>query len=184
MYTASKLTTVVGQYRQIFAKDGMCTKEETIKMLEVDEDLAGLESKQIKQVADKILMPFTVETKSKRNLKQMNAERMKLYEQGLADCEIAEIQGVTTSSVHTWRRKRGLTANFSRAISEEEENRRMELYNRGFTDSQMAKEIGKSFQTAYEWRKKKGLSRNTKEEKLKLKLLERMKLLKLKDLKI
>jgi len=123
VYTASKLTAIIGQYRQIFAKDGICSLEETVKMLEVDSDFAGLESSQIKQIADKILNTYAIVDSSKRDFKEVNSERMELYTKGLADCDIAEAQGVTTSTVHSWRKKRGLKANFVRGITQEEENR-------------------------------------------------------------
>lgn len=46
----------------------------------------------------------------KSNRTQVMDERMKLYQQGLNDNEIADIQGICAFSVCQWRQRRGLPA--------------------------------------------------------------------------
>lgn len=42
-----------------------------------------------------------------------HAERMRLYNQGLNDREIAEILSYTSANIYQWRKKNGLPANFT-----------------------------------------------------------------------
>lgn len=44
----------------------------------------------------------------KATKKTKQAKRMRLYEQGLSDKEIAKIEGCSSSTIHNWRRKKGL----------------------------------------------------------------------------
>lgn len=45
--------------------------------------------------------------------KELNAQRLILYQQGKTDREIAEISNVKASSVKKWRKNRGLESNFT-----------------------------------------------------------------------
>ena len=102
-----------------------------------------------------------------------NAERMKMYESGMTDKDMAKVLAISVHSIYTWRRKRNFSPNYkvvhgkqnskhSTYLSEEKHYKRLELYNKGMTDEEIAKECNVCKQAIYAWRKVNGLSKNVK----------------------
>jgi phosphomannomutase len=150
----------------MIAADGELTKDELVSILKLDEVLPDNKKadEKLNKLADKIL------EKKYGNAKKWQREyshesRLKLYNQGLSDGDIAKIEGSQDSSVRYWREKNNLEANPStRTIEIEKKNKiRMDLYNQGFVDSQIAKLTNTSSSNIATWRKYRKLKSNSKQ---------------------
>lgn len=108
----TKLQNIVGQYRNILAIDGIVDNETLLEMLKLDEEI-DIEV-DYSYLADKILdnieevkgveqKPYSSPERTKTHNK-----RMKLYNQGLVDRDIAKILGVNNTTIWSWRNKHGL----------------------------------------------------------------------------
>lgn len=102
-----RLNTTVKQicvtYRNILKEDGFVGQEELIEMLKADEMIPEQyrTEKGFEAIAEHIYIGA-----NKREL--TDERRMKLYKQGLTVKEMAEKEGVDTSSINYWLRKRKL----------------------------------------------------------------------------
>lgn len=85
--------------------------------------------------------------------------RLRLYEEGLNDREIADEVGVCQATVCYWRNSRKLppnhTANKKRPFEE-----RIRLYEKGLNDCEIADRVGVHQSTICQWRNGKGLPPN------------------------
>jgi hypothetical protein len=81
--------------------------------------------------------------------------RVKLYEQGLSDTEMAKIIGIDRSSIGTWRRKAGLARKPKRNSMHTPEQRaaRMLLYSLGYSDGRIAREQRVGVNSIEAWRR-------------------------------
>lgn len=83
-------------------------------------------------------------------------ERLKLYNQGLNDGQIARKLYVSRDAIKSWRRSRKLPANAEQGekpgISDKEHQRRLDYYNQGLTDREIGEEVGLSKSGVAYWR--------------------------------
>lgn len=96
--------------------------------------------------------------------KEEHQKRLKLYNEGLTDNEIANERNVSTSSIYTWRTNNELPNNYSKKL-EQKNNKRMELYNKGLYDKEIAKILNEDNTTICHWRKDNNLESNYKKER-------------------
>lgn len=96
--------------------------------------------------------------------KEVENERLILYNQGLNDKQIADLTYYTPKVVTQWRRSRGLAPNGRKIprLTDEENEKRMKLYNLGYGDKRIAKECGVSKGAISQWRWKNNLKSNFK----------------------
>lgn len=104
-------------------------------------------------------------------------ERMKLYKQGLSDVQIANILGLTKTTILKLRTSRGLPRNYKPrfqpgnqfgslgVLPKEEHELRMRLYNKGLIDKKVANLCYVSRDAIYQWRRKYNLPANGKHTK-------------------
>lgn len=104
-------------------------------------------------------------------------ERMKLYKQGLSDVQIANILGLTKTTILRWRKIRGLQRNYKPrfqpgnqfgslgVLPKEEHELRMSLYKKGLVDEKVANLCYVSRDAIYQWRRKYNLPANGKHTK-------------------
>jgi DNA-binding CsgD family transcriptional regulator len=159
---STKLSAIIGQYRNILATDGIVDKEELIEMLKVDTEIIV---KDYNKLADKILDNIE-ELKAYAlpvNKKQAEKDRMKLYKQGLSDEEIALIEGVTSTTIYSWRKVRKLSTNLTKLQREKAEKyeKRLEFYNQGLTDKEIAENCNEKVSTIKGWRERNKLTANS-----------------------
>lgn len=97
-------------------------------------------------------------------IRQMGLERIKLYNAGMSDREIAEVVGCSPDNIATWRGKQGLPPNPGKAanrhVPPEQEALRMRLYEQGLSDSQAAKRCGLTTMGFARWRQRHKLPGN------------------------
>lgn len=151
-----RLNELINSYKILLIEDGIISKEEIIEMLKLEPDIPDYQDK-LDVIADKILIVTKVKKESvtMRNLK----ERIKLYNDGLSDVEIAEKQKVNPTAIWHWRRKRGLAANKAYSDIRKE---RFELYNQGLTDKEIAVQLNETPSAIGAWRVREGLEPNKK----------------------
>ncbi|MFW5891612.1 MAG: helix-turn-helix domain-containing protein [bacterium] len=90
-------------------------------------------------------------------------ERMRFYDLGFDDKQIAEKLNVSSEAIHEWRKLRGLDSNFKSIIDLFDKNIK-QFYDQGYSDKYIADKIGCSKSTIKLWRKKKSLKPNTNYE--------------------
>jgi uncharacterized protein YjcR len=159
---STKLSAIIGQYRNILATDGIVDKEELVKMLKVDTEILV---KDYNKLADKILdnieelKAYTVPV----NKKQAEKDRMKLYKQGLCDEEIALIEGVSSTTIYSWRKVRNLPTNptSQQVVKMKKYEKRLEFYNQGLTDKEIAEKCNEKVSTIKGWRERNKLTANS-----------------------
>lgn len=96
--------------------------------------------------------------------------RLKLYEQGLNDREIAGIIGITNMAIYGWRKRNNLSPNVEQGwkrLSKDKAEYRMHLHKQGLSDTKIAKIIGIHTSSFNEWRQKNNLEPNFKPYKKK-----------------
>jgi transposase len=105
--------------------------------------------------------------RGRRLTKEENGKRIKLYEQGFSDREIAEKCGVSFKTISLWRREHNLPSaterkgkKSGRRLTQEEIDRRIELYNQGLNDKEIAQKMGLAISSIQHWRKKNNLPPN------------------------
>lgn len=94
--------------------------------------------------------------------------RMRLYEQGCTDAEIARREGIGYSTVYQWRIENGLPSNsvYVRDEIGAPDPTRYALWSKGMTDPEIGKIVGIKPAGMARWRKKHGLlSNNRRREK-------------------
>lgn len=110
-----------------------------------------------------------------------NKRRLKLYNKGLNDREIAEKTGVNSSSIYKWRKRNNLPANYDRNLyedlSQSKKNEIKKLYNKGLTDTEISKKIDLGLALVRKWRKKRELESNYQSKQLNKKEKEKIKIL-------
>ena len=92
-------------------------------------------------------------------MQSVSEQRWKLYRQGLNDTQIAEIQGVTTSAVLYWRKRRGLPChnpNLQAGPRPVAQCRKF-LHGLGWRDTSIAVEQGVTRESVRIWRKAQNL---------------------------
>lgn len=151
-----RLNELIGSYKTLLIEDGIISKEEIIEMLRLEPDIPDYQN-ELDMIADKILKVTKVKKESitEKKLK----ERIKLYNEGLSDVEIAEKQKVNPTSIWHWRRKRGLVAN---KAYEDVRKARFKLYNQGLTDKEIAIQLNETPSAIGAWRVREGLEPNKK----------------------
>lgn len=98
--------------------------------------------------------------------KEDEEKRMKLYEAGLKDTEIAEQCFVTSSAIYNWRKSRNLKAKNKRGSSKRKEFSPIfkELYEKGYNDRMIADHVCCSIPCVRHWRIDNNLPVNKKRE--------------------
>lgn len=99
---------------------------------------------------------------SYRLSKETESERLRLYNQGLTDKQIADLTYYTFGAITQWRKNRGLAPNGRKIprLTKEENEKRMRLYNLGYSDKIISEECGVSKGAISQWRWKNGLKSN------------------------
>lgn len=108
--------------------------------------------------------------------KEQEQQRLELYKQGLKDKEIANLVGVKTVSIQSWRTKRKLKPNGKKGfqkgnqygrnstgrpkLSKEEHELRMKYYMEGLNDRQIGELVFQHTSTIQGWRKANNLKPN------------------------
>jgi len=96
--------------------------------------------------------------------KKEERKRLKLYNQGLNDVEMAAELNVGRHAVRGWRKRRGLPANVgpgeTGSIPEEEHKERLKYYNQGLSDREIGKKVHLSKTGIAYWRETHGLPAN------------------------
>ena len=101
--------------------------------------------------------------------KRKHELRLKLYELGLNDVQMAYVLGCSTSAIYYWRKRNGLEVNkkkFSHRLDIRKEKLRLFLYNLGLNDTEIAKAIGCKVSTIRRWRASRGLASHYDRKKL------------------
>ena len=88
-----------------------------------------------------------------------NNERLRLYNLGYTDEQIAKELFLHISSIEKWRKKFNLPCNNKFHIRDVA---KMELYNQGLNDRQMAKKLNCSISCVNSWRFRRGLPNNNR----------------------
>ena len=93
-----------------------------------------------------------------------NEKRLKLYNKGYTDRQIAEELHYSAGTISQWRWKNGLKANNPpvKQLTEKEHKKRMELYDKGYGDLKIASACGVTKGAIAQWRWKNGLKSNMK----------------------
>lgn len=149
---------LITSYGILLIQDGVISKEEIIGMLKLEPYIDEYKTEEkLSIIAERILK----ETKIKQDsmTKKRLKERMNLYNQGLSDVEIAEIQKVNPTAIWHWREKRELIANKS---YEDVKKERLKLYKLGLTDKEIAFKLHETPTAIGSWRIKEGLEPNKK----------------------
>lgn len=96
--------------------------------------------------------------------KPEHEKRLKLYNKGLIDSEIAEKINVGISTITEWRKKNDLPANKKpkKKIKKKEHKKRLKYYNKGLNDFEIGEKVGLSKEGIYNWRKRNDLPSNYK----------------------
>ena len=169
MYTANKLTDLaglIGQYRNILATDGIVSKEELIEMLKADKEIS---IKNYDKLADKILDNIEIRRSYKvpYSNKQTNKNRMELYEQGLNDEEMAELEKVCSTTIYYWRKAKELQPNPTKLqlVQQEKDKKRLEFYNQGLSDKEIATKCSEKASAIKGWRERNKLKCNIHKQK-------------------
>lgn len=95
--------------------------------------------------------------------KKEEEKRLRLYNEGLPDTEIAKKCYVSRGAIKGWRKRRGLEANLSQGESfkdKKEHKERMKYYNQGLTDREIGKKVGLSKSGVAYWRRQYNLPAN------------------------
>lgn len=90
---------------------------------------------------------------------QENNERLRLYNLGYTDEQIAKELFLHISSIGKWRKKNNLPCNNKFHIRDAV---KMELYKQGLNDRQMAKKLNCSISCVNSWRFRRGLPNNNR----------------------
>jgi len=107
--------------------------------------------------------------KKKQVTKEENALRLKLYNEGLNDREIAYKLNLSKSAIFRWRKVNNLPANVNKGnLSIREVEKRIELINKGLGDKEIADILGINPKTFTNWRCNRGIRGNKKYETIKL----------------
>jgi hypothetical protein len=98
----------------------------------------------------------------KRISEAENARRLRLYESGMTDKEIAVEAGTTETAIESWRRYRKLPINAFRRgpLTAEDEMHRLQAWEIGLSDSQAAELLKCSTHSYRMWRRRKNLKPN------------------------
>lgn len=102
----------------------------------------------------------------RRRIKSMaHTERLRLYQSGLNDREIARRLNATRSAIVQWRGAHGLPSKYQpnapKALRKpDRDEQMMRLYRLGRTDNQMAESLGCTPRIVYRWRHGRALERN------------------------
>jgi len=106
----------------------------------------------------------TVKVDSRRRKRLDNELLEKLYAQGLNDQEVSQETGYNINSLHAWRYRREIRANWIQIIRFDHDQA-MQLYNQGLEDKAIAEALNTRAQKVYEWRKSSGLQCQRKRRK-------------------
>lgn len=160
------LANLISCYKTIISKDGAMTKDEIIEALELDQELMPeyKTKQQLTKIADEIMNNSLIFEEQNKCKKEVLKERLSLYEQGLNDYEIADIQRVTQATIFLWRKKNNLPKNPAKKnpIFVEKMEYRMQLYELGYNDKKIGDMTNVSSTTIYMWRKRKKLPSQSK----------------------
>jgi len=119
-------------------------------------------SKRKKRNTKSFVINIYPEERRLRN-KENSDRRLKLWEDGMTDAEIANAEGMSLKGVAGWRRGMGLTANHKkkRNVYDEQYGKIMlALYEFGRTDEEIARAVGIKKLHVKEWRDFRGLEAN------------------------
>jgi len=158
------LKEFIDEYIKIIKTDGIVSKIELIDMMKLDEALSGDNKKDeiLSKLADKILNNIFAKIELKELKKpKIKIDRMALYNQGLSDYAISEIEGVYPSTIWHWRNVNILQSN-ERLQRAELDKKRMKFYKQGLDDDEIAKKIYATRTSIYKWRVRNGLPINKK----------------------
>jgi DNA-binding CsgD family transcriptional regulator len=89
-----------------------------------------------------------------------DGEIIELYDKRLTDKEIAEVLGVSQSSVNYRRQRLGLENNYHKRKKKFDEDKFLELYNSGYTDKEIAHRMDLTPPAIHYRRTKLGLKSN------------------------
>lgn len=92
--------------------------------------------------------------------KKENQKRLKYYNLGMNDNEIAEKINVTPPAIFYWREKNNLKTNHSNKISKKEHQKRLKLYKIGMIDKKIAEKINTTKKAIKGWRYRNNLETN------------------------
>lgn len=105
----TKLSSLISDYRTIITKDGIVDEDYLIEMLKLDDEIP---QKYQNDSGYKLIAKEILETaKGKLNRLETMKQRMELYNQGLTDQEIADMQGLKIHAIKYWRSVKGLPMN-------------------------------------------------------------------------
>lgn len=163
----------VNEYANMIKNDGNIEREELKNMLKLEIFLNDKykSEKKLNEITDKIYAKvdrfYAKDNKDfvKISSKEKAKQRLELYNKGLDDDEIAEIEGCSVGYIGQWRIKNGLPKHKDnrRKSLEELHIKRMALYNKGLTDEEIAQELGLKKKTISYWRQNQKLKMNKKE---------------------
>lgn len=97
-------------------------------------------------------------------------KRRELWKQNCTDTQIAEICGVSRTTIYSWRIKNDLKSNSKRkgrCLDKNEQLFRHDLFDKGHTDEEMAEILNISKMTVVQWRTKNGLNRTQQTNNIK-----------------
>ncbi len=131
-----KLKVIIIEYRDIIAKDGEVTTEQLKKWLKLDEEVPDeyKTPKGMDDLINKILKPI------KPSRSEIMAQRMKLYNMGMTDEEIAKMQKLKSGAeaIKQWRKRFDLSPNGGTKTRSDIMIERMKLYKEGLSDGKIA----------------------------------------------
>lgn len=97
---------------------------------------------------------------------QERQRRLRLYEQGLSDAEVAAILGIQRKTIRKWRYRNGVPANPQRYPFRAERDRQYKsCYQHGLNDTESARILNVSPSTVTAWRNRKQLPSNARRER-------------------
>lgn len=154
------VTYCVNEYAKIIKTDGNVEREELKNILKLDTFLDDKykDEKSLDEVVDKIYSKIDDKV-TKLSIEERFALRLKLYNQGMDDDEIAKIEGASSATVGQWRINKKLPKHIDHRKKNLEElhKKRLELYNKGLTDEEIGKELNTKVKTITAWRWKQKL---------------------------
>ena len=118
--STTRLKTIIIEYKNILLNDGMVTHDELKKMMSVDEELCTLcnYSEGALDKIGRVILRQANKNKNRRkvildksHINEVLEERIKLYQQGMSDVEIAKQQDVCLTTIYAWRETRRLKPN-------------------------------------------------------------------------
>lgn len=156
------LLSLISQYRNIIAKDGEVEDYELREWLKLDPELPERykEPDKLDKVVAKILEA------PKMSLEKRYIQRAELYNLGMTDAQIADMQNVNIGAIRAWRTTNNLEPNISIEETAKQADIRLrndeilKLYNLGYNDKEIADQLEEATSTVRAYLRSKGLKTN------------------------